>query len=93
MKDEGSKADEAKGRKDKEDERAGRKGGSLEIGVETAEDREKETAVGREGKAGDHELGEADMPEFEVRRHKIGRRPLLPTRTEIDDKLSPTCQL
>ena len=47
-----------------------------ELGEETAE----ETAV-----AGGRELDEADRPEYEVRKHETTRRPLLPTRAEIDD--------
>ena len=31
------------------------------------------------------EVGEADRPEYEVRTHPIARRPLLPTKAEIDE--------
>ena len=64
MKDEGNKAEEAKGRKDKEEERVCRKGVSLESEEVIAEDPGKEAAVEREGEAGDHELGEASRPEL-----------------------------
>ena len=51
-------------------------GESLESEDEAAE----ETAV-----IGGRELEGADRPEYDVRKHKTARRPLLPTKAEIDE--------
>ena len=70
-----------KGRKDEVEEcRIGRKGESLESEEELGESSAEETAV-----AGGREHAEADRPEYEVRKHKAARRPLLPIKAEIDD--------
>ena len=84
MKDEGNKAEEAKGRKDNDEGIVRRKGESLETEDGLTEELGKETAVEKESYAGDRELEEADRLELEVRKHKIGRRPLLPTKAETD---------
>ena len=79
-------AEEAKGRKDQDEGRRGRKGESLsedelpeEFGQEedAAKKDEEPGCVGGEG--------EADRPEYEVRKPRIARRPLLPTKAEIDE--------
>ena len=36
------------------------------------------------------EVGEADRPEYEVHKHRIARRPSLPTKAEIDEHY-PLC--
>ena len=82
-----------KGRKDKDEEgRVGRKGESLEsddevedkdaegIALETAE----EIAVETTTTTGPPLLG-GDRPEYDVRKHKTARRPLLPTKAEFDN--------
>ena len=56
-----------------EEGRVGRKGESLESEEELGEE------------TGGRELAEEDRPEYEVRKHKIARRPLLPTKADIDE--------
>ena len=70
-----------KGRKDElEEGRVGRKGESLESEEELGEETAKEDAV-----VGPPLLAEEDRPEYEVRKHKTARRPLLLTKAEIDE--------
>ena len=72
-------AEATKGRKDEVEEgRVGRKGESLESEEELAEETAEDAAV-----VGGREVAEESRPEFEVRRHKTARRPLLPTKAEI----------
>ena len=77
-------AEEAKGRKDQDEGRVGRKGESLsekelprELGHEDAENQVEKPGCAE----GDDE---ADRPEYEVRKPRIARRPLLPTKAKID---------
>ena len=83
------KSEETKGSKDKEDkETRGRKGESLQM---EDDEREEAETPGKEDAenpgAEDAETEEVSPPpegDFEVRDHKIGRRPVLPTKAEID---------
>ena len=70
-----------KGRKDEPEEGiVGRKGERLDSDEELEEETAKEDAV-----VGPPVLSEEDRPDYEVRKHKTARRPLLPTKAEIDD--------
>ena len=53
---------------------------SLDIEEELGEETAKEAVV-----AWGRVLAEEDRPEYEVRKHKIARRPLLTTKAEIDE--------
>ncbi len=51
--------------------------------LENEEELEEETAK-EDAVFGPPLLAEEDRPEYEVRKHKTARRPLLPTKAEID---------
>ena len=63
-----------------EEGRVGRTGERLESEEELEEETVKEDAV-----VGPPLLAEEDRPEYEVRKHKTARRPLLPTKAEIEE--------
>ena len=85
-------AEGAKGRKDQDEGRGGRKGENLsddelpeELGQEEedAAKKEKDEEPGCVG--GEGAEGVPGCIEFEVRKPRIARRPLLPTKAEIDE--------
>ncbi len=82
-------AEGAKGRKDQDEGRGGRKGEDLsedelpeELGKDedAAKKDEEAGCVGGEGAE-----GRPGCVEFEVRKPRIARRPLLPTKAEVDE--------
>ena len=80
-------AEEAKGRKYQDEGKVGRQGESLETEDRLPEYSGREEAEEEAGKreVDVPELGKADRPEYEVCRHRIARRPVLPTKAEIDE--------
>ena len=73
-----------KGRKDKDEEgRIGRKGEDLESDDEVEDKDAEKVVVETTTTTGPPLLG-GDRPEYDVRKHKTARRPLLPTNAEID---------
>ena len=80
-------AQEAKGRNDQDEGKVGRTGESLETEDELPEELGQEEAQEEVGKQRVKvpEAGQADRPEYEARKHQIARRPVLPTKAEIDE--------